>query len=107
MAHFAPFGAKKQVNQFGDRPETGISPAFTITAAASGEARKRINAKLASCSRALDVSAPQKSRWLHIRRDSPHERDARHMDQLGDLLEANLGLAPRHHRRHLLAGGCV
>ena len=42
------------------RPETGVSPAFRIVVAASGDARKRIRALAASGCRAVLVSAPAK-----------------------------------------------
>src|SRR6476646_2254771 len=42
------------------RFESGISPAFRITGAASGEARKRIRAPAASGYRTAPVSAPAK-----------------------------------------------
>jgi hypothetical protein len=41
-------------------PETGVSPAFEIAGAASGDARNRISARAASGCRAVLVIAPAK-----------------------------------------------
>jgi len=43
-----------------DRSESGVSPAFKITGAASGDARKRISALAASGCWTVLVSAPAK-----------------------------------------------
>ena len=54
------FRSLEQTNFASYRSESGVSPAFKITCAASGDARKRSSALAASGCRAERVSAPAK-----------------------------------------------
>ena len=84
---------------------TGISPAFAITGAASGEARKRSSAPAASgcCTVAGERTGEGKNR-LDLGRKRADKADSGDMDQLADLLEADLRLATRDDGGHRLAG---
>ena len=87
------------------RSEIGVSPAFKITGAASGDARKRISALAASgCSTVTGERTREESHWLDLGRNCADEGNSRDVYQFADLLEADLRLATRDDRGHRLAG---
>ena len=88
------------------RSDSGASPAFVITGAASGELRKRISALAASGCWALAVKAPAKKVicWTSFGSGPTKVMPRDVKFKLADLLESDLGLATCHHRGHRLAG---
>ena len=83
----------------------GVSPAFEITGAASGDARKRSSAVAASGCAGVAVSAPAKENpGCSSAGIAPTKVTPGGAYQLADLLEADLRLATRDDRGHRLAG---